>query len=226
MPNGDVAQPLNFWLTRPMPALLAAVVALGAVAPTQPSVAGTYEIHQMEMAGGLELQPNGHFRYAFTYGAVDEEAEGDWTFDGSAVRLTSKPMPNEPTFDLVRDTPAPKCSFSIFADWGKFGWSSPPDVLVTFADSPKELHFAQVDEKGAFHPEKCTVTSVLPLVPMFQVAGEPLNVSPSTGHHLSVRFRPNDLGHVAFRGEPLKLDGSALVWERFDAEIRFLPVRP
>ena len=63
---------------------------LAGAAPTAASVAGTYEIHQMEMAGGLELQPNGHFRYAFTYGAVDEEAEGDWTFDGTAVHLTSK----------------------------------------------------------------------------------------------------------------------------------------
>jgi hypothetical protein len=205
--------------------LLIAVAAL-APPPSQASIAGMYEIHQMEMGGGLELQPNGHFRYGFTYGAVDEEAEGDWAFDGTAVRLTSKPMPTEPTFVLVKDAPAPKCTFSISADWGKFGWSSPPDVLVTFADSPKELHFAQVDEQGVFHPEKCTVASVLPLVPMFQVAGEPLNVSPATGHHLSVRFVANDLGHVAFRGEPLKLDGSALVWERFDAEIRFLRVRP
>jgi len=206
--------------------IVLALLAAAPAAPTQASLAGMYEIHQMEMAGGLELQPNGHFRYGFTYGAVDEEAEGDWAFDGTTVRLTSKPMPLEPTFDLVRDTPAPKCDFAISADWGKFGWSSPPDVLVTFAGSPQELHFAQVDEKGAFHPENCAVTSVLPLVPMFHIPGEPLNVSPTSGHHLNVRFKPNDLGHVAFRSEPLKLDGSGLVWERFDAEIRFLRVRP
>jgi len=41
-----------------------------------------------------------------------------------------------------------------------------------------------------------------------------------------LRFVPNQLGHVAFRGDPLKLDGSTLIWERFDAEIRFLRVRP
>ena len=208
-----------------MPYAIVAAVALGA-APAQSSLAGMYEIHQMEMGGGLELRADGHFRYAFTYGAVNEEAEGDWTFDGSAVHLTSKPMPNEPTFDLVRDTPAAKCKFSISADWGKFGWSSPPNVLVTYQDSPRELHYVDVDEQGAFHPEKCAVTSVLPLVPMFNVPGEPLNVSPASGHHLSVRFRPNDLGHVAFRGEPLKLDGSALVWGRYDTEIRFIRVQP
>ena len=62
-------------------------------ARTHASLAGIYEIHQMEMGGGLELRADGHFRYAFTYGAVDEESEGDWASDGKAVRLTSRPMP-------------------------------------------------------------------------------------------------------------------------------------
>ena len=70
---------------------VAALLIGAAPAPTTAQLAGLYEIHQMEMAGGLELQPNGHFRYGFTYGAVDEEAEGDWTFDGNTVLLTSKP---------------------------------------------------------------------------------------------------------------------------------------
>lgn len=209
-----------------MPALIAAAVALVAAAPTEPSVAGNYEIHQMEMAGGLELQPNGHFRYAFTYGAVDEAAEGDWTFDGTAVHLTSKPMPNEPTFDLVSDTPARKCTLSLVVDWGKFGWSSAPDVLVTYDGTPKELHFARTDQRGTVHLDDCAVTSVLPIVPMFDIPGEPLKVSPTSGHKLSLRFRPNDLGQIAFRNEPLKVEGSDLVLARYDAEIRFIRVRP
>jgi len=203
-----------------------ATLLLALLAPTASSVAGTYEIHQMEMGGALELQPNGHFRYAFTYGAVDESAEGDWTFDGSAVHLTSRPMPKEPTFLLVRDVPAPKCTLSLAVDWGRFGWSSAPDVLVAYAGSPKELHLLQPDERGSVHLGNCAVATVMPLVPMFNAAGAPLNLSPASGHRLSLRFVPNELGHVAFRGEPLKLDGSTLVWERFDAEIRFLRVRP
>jgi hypothetical protein len=205
----------------------AAALLIGAVpALTTADLAGLYEIHQMEMAGGLELQPNGHFRYGFTYGAVDEESEGDWTVDGNAVRLTSKPMPTEPTFDLVRDTAAPKCTLSLAVDWGKFNWSSAPDVLVTYEGTPRELHFLQADEKGTVHLENCAVTTVMPLVPMFRVPGEPLKLSPATGHRLSLRFRPNDLGHIAFRGEPLELDGSGLVMERYDTQIRFVRSRP
>jgi hypothetical protein len=61
---------------------------------------------------------------------------------------------------------------------------------------------------------------------MFRVPGAPIKLSPTTGHKLALKFRPNDLGHVAFRGEPLKLDGSNLVWDRYDAEIRFIRTRP
>lgn len=195
-------------------------------APSIPSLAGRYEIHQMEMGGALELQPNGHFRYALSYGAIDEESEGDWTSDGRIVRLTTRPMPKEPTFDLVRDTAAPKCTLSLSVDWGRFGWSSAPDILVAYDGTSRELHFLQADENGTVHLENCAVTTVIPLVPMFGVPGEPLKVSPATGHRLSLQFRPNDLGHAAFRNEPLKLDGSGLLMERYDAEIRFLRSAP
>ena len=70
-----------------------AALALFAIAAAQPELTGNYEAHQMELAGALELQPNGHFRYALDYGAVSEGAEGDWMVDGATVRLTSKAAP-------------------------------------------------------------------------------------------------------------------------------------
>lgn len=76
--------------------LAVAAILVGAVpAPAVPDLSGYYETQQIEVAAGLELQPGGHFRYVLTYGAVDEGAEGDWTFDGTAVRLTSNPVPPE-----------------------------------------------------------------------------------------------------------------------------------
>lgn len=202
------------------------IAALLLAAPSPAAVAGFYQAQQMEVGAALELQKNGHFRYQFDYGAISEGAEGDWTFDGKTVRLTSKPMPKEPTFDLVRDRPAPRCTLSLSVDWGRFNWSSAPDVLVTYASSPRELHFLQADEKGNVKLPKCAVAQVFPLVPMFRIPGAPIKLNPKTGHRLSLKFRPNELGHVAFRGEPLKLDGSNLLLERYDAEIRFIRARP
>jgi len=71
--------------------LLAAPGCAMAEAPAQ--VAGLYEINQMEMAGGLELQPSGRFRYGFDYGAVSEVSEGKWTVENGTVLLTTDPMP-------------------------------------------------------------------------------------------------------------------------------------
>jgi hypothetical protein len=64
-----------------------------ASAQTAPQFSGLYEINQMEMAGGLELSPDGRFRYAFDYGAVSEESKGRWSVEGDKVLLTTDPMP-------------------------------------------------------------------------------------------------------------------------------------
>ena len=64
-----------------------------ALAKSVPDAAGLYRINQMEMAGGLELSPDGRFRYGFDYGAVSEVSEGNWTFEDGKVVLTTDPMP-------------------------------------------------------------------------------------------------------------------------------------
>ena len=75
--------------------IVAAALGVAASSPagTSAQFAGLYEINQMEMAGGLELRPNGRFRYAFDYGAVSEEAEGSWKVEDGTVLLTTDPMP-------------------------------------------------------------------------------------------------------------------------------------
>jgi len=103
-----------------MQALLAALFLAAAQANAAP-VAGLYEIRQMEMAGGLELTPDGHFRYSLDYGAVSEEGEGSWRADGDAIRLTSDPMPKAPTFEVVKDEPAPKGELVVKLEPPGFG---------------------------------------------------------------------------------------------------------
>ena len=91
---------------------LVVMAALAVAAPAEPlTFAGLYRISQMERAGGLELQPNGRFRYAFDYGAVSEESEGTWAVRDGTVLLTTDPMPPPAQCDrgfasaCFRDTP-------------------------------------------------------------------------------------------------------------------------
>ena len=55
-------------------ALFIAAAAAPAAARTASSLVGVYDGRQMEMAAGLELMADGRFRYALSYGALDEEA--------------------------------------------------------------------------------------------------------------------------------------------------------
>ena len=94
-------------------------VLLVAAAPA--NLAGLYQAQQMEVGAALELQKNGHFRYQLDYGAVSEQAEGYWTTDGKTVRLTSKPMPKQPSYELIRDDPAPKGELMMTLEPPGFG---------------------------------------------------------------------------------------------------------
>jgi len=206
--------------------LLLAALVLAVPAAAASSPAGLYEIHQMEMAGGLELQANGHFRYAFSYGAADEEAEGDWTSDGKTIRLTTRPAPMPPNFELVRDDPAPKGELSLALEPPGFGWEGSIDALVTIAGSGKKARVRTEGDGRIEIPAGVTVTTIEPVVPIYGGTGSPIALSANSGHRLLLRFKPNDLGTAAFKQEPLAIDGNDLLLERYEAVIRFLRVRP
>ena len=85
-------------------ALIVATIIQGTPgAPDMEVLAGTYELSQMEMGGGLVLWPDGRFRYMLDYGNVSEAAEGRWSIEGGNVRLTSKPMNPEVLHDMERN---------------------------------------------------------------------------------------------------------------------------
>lgn len=204
-------------------------VALGLAAaapPAVPSVAGMYEIRQMEMAGGLELQANRHFRYALTYGAVDEEGEGDWTFDGKTVRLTSNPMPKSPNFELVRDDPAPRGELYMTLEDPGFEWGHPLEAVAKVRGEESGFEISGGDGGRVDLTGKPPIEAIAPLMPVYGPTGDIFPLSSDRGHRLQFRFHRNELGKAAFRDEPLSLDGTALVLSRYDAEIRFLRAAP
>jgi hypothetical protein len=194
-------------------------------APAKASPAGLYELHQMEMAGGLELKPNGHFRYALTYGAVDEEGEGDWTFDGKTVQLTSNPMPRAPSFELVRDDPAPKGDLYITLQDPGFEWGHGLEAIV--ADAAKNGFEVIADESGRVDlTGKPLIVVLIPEMPVYGPTSDVFALSADRGHRLLLRFHANDLGKARFDKEPLKKEGADLLMARYDTSFRFVKVRP
>jgi hypothetical protein len=102
---------------RAVPALalpvLAAMVALSGFVRDRPAaatrastpacLAGRYDGGQMELAAALELESGGRFRFALSYGALDELAQGTWRFAEGQVRLT--PTSQVPGTANLADTP-------------------------------------------------------------------------------------------------------------------------
>ena len=202
---------------------VAAVIAL-ALAPAA-GVAGLYRTHQMEVAGGLELKPDGHFRYALSYGAVDEEAEGDWTLDGGTVRLTSKPMPNAPSFELVRDDPAPKGELWMKLEDPGFEWGHPLEAVAK-GESSGGFEISADDSGRVELSGKPAVRAIAPEMPVYGPTGDTLALSPDRGHRLLFRFHRNDLGRARFDREPLERAAGELLLRRYDTTFRFAKVRP
>lgn len=202
-----------------------AFLALAATLAAHASPAGLYRTQQMEVAGALELKANGHFRYALSYGAVDEEGEGDWTAEKGAVRLTSNPMPKPASFELVRDELAAKGELSLILEDPGFEWGHPLKAL------------AQTDSGGVFEIEaddsgkvdltgKSAIKAIAPEMPVFGPTGQLFQLSSDRGHRLTFRFHANDLGKARFDHERLEQVSGDLMLKRYDTIFRFVKVRP
>jgi hypothetical protein len=61
---------------------------------TMEKAAGMYYLQEIkETASGFKLNPDGSFRFFFTYGAVDRYGSGNWTIDNDHVVLQSRRWP-------------------------------------------------------------------------------------------------------------------------------------
>lgn len=200
-----------------------ATAALLLLAPA-PAVAGLYQAHQLEVGAALELKPDGHFAYQLDYGAVSEHAEGDWTFDGKTVRLTTRPAPNPPSFELVRDDPAPAGVLAMSLEPPGFGEAYRLDAIGTDAATGEKGRVTS-DEQGYVEAGVHKLSAVDPLVPVYGIVGGHFPLSADRGHRLLLRFHANELGKAAFDGEALRLTGPTLVLNRYASEIRFIRTR-
>lgn len=199
------------------------VIAALLLAPA-PAVAGLYQSQQMEVGAALELKADGRFRYQLDYGAVSEQAEGTWTSDGKAVRLTSKPGSKPPAFELVRDDPAPAGELTVNVEAPGLGGYR-LDAIATDAKTGEKGRVT-VDSDGKVDSGGRTISVLEPMVPIYGTIAGRFPLDARRGHRLLLRFRANDLGTAAFSNEPLSITPRGLVLNRYDQAIRFIRVRP
>jgi hypothetical protein len=186
------------------------------------SFAGTYDGNQMEMAARLVLGEDGRYRYALSCGAVDEFSSGTWTGEAAGVVLTSDPSLS-PEFEYLGAEPG----------------TGPADALTIRIEGPVTLPLSlfrvvatRADGSSfetAFENEALTipvapgadVTSVQLTLPMFEIAGDPVEIAQAAGNRLYFAFQPNDLGFTVFNRAVLPWVNDALVLERYGRTIEF-----
>jgi hypothetical protein len=206
-------------------ALLLAFLSPVSVAAQQtepPSLAGTYDGSQTEMAATLELGEDGRYRYALSYGAVDEFSAGTWTRQEGGIVLNSDPS-SPSRFELLGTEDGsgagdavtlrleglgnlPPALFGAIVERGD-GTSSAFD----FSEQSLEIPVAEGDR----------VLSVSLALPMYEVRGEPVSVPDPAGKVLYFAFHANDLGFKAFDNALLFESDGLLLLERFGRDIVF-----
>src|SRR5580700_3472511 len=167
--------------------LAAAASAIAARAMAQsPSLVGTYDGGQREMAVALELLADGRFRYALAYGALDEQAAGKWSLRGDQVLLTSDPV-RAPRFVLVSQGKGAPGLLRVDLDVPKGVSRQYFDALITKVNGQTERK--QLAEDGLSSPFAAAEapTAIRLLLPMFEVASGPVRRDANSGY--SIRFR-------------------------------------
>jgi hypothetical protein len=216
---------------RNMLALVGSIVLVLAAASTAPAVAqstslvGTYDGSQMEIAAGLELRADGRFRYALSYGALDEEAAGTWTVSGGQVLLTSDRVV-APRFVLVSRGRSGDGVLQIGLDVPKGLSRQYFDAVITSANGQTQRKQLSDDGLSWRFTSANVPTNVRMLLPLFSIISASVQVDPSSGYSLRFRFEPNDLGKVAFQATPLKIVNAELLLDRHGRTIRFRRSRP
>ena len=82
------------------------------------------------------------------------------------------------------------------------------------------------DDEGVVEAGSHRLVAIDPLVPVYGTVAAHFPLSGDRGHRLLLRFHANDLGTAAFDREPLAVTPRGLVLNRYEAEIRFIRVRP
>ena len=194
-------------------------------APTRASLAGDYVGGQMEVGAELALLPDGHFRYQLAYGALDESARGTWEFKEGAVYLTTVPAVVPPHFAVLSDKPDPRGGLWITLSNAAIMEGLVQTVYLLYGDAPPSDKnppaVADVAPDGHVPlPNNRMPRAIILAIPIVSVIDKPIPLTGTGGHHLTVRFEPNDIGKADFRALRLDIQDGVLVMTRPDLELQ------
>jgi hypothetical protein len=196
-----------------------AVAQAAAPAITRAMLVGMYNGGQMEVGAQLLLKADGHFGYELAYGALDESATGTWEFKDGAVFLTTVPAVVPPRFVVESDQPDPRGGLWLKLSNGPLMEGANQRVYLIYGpkDQPDMVEVAE-DGHVPFPGDRRPTAFVLE-IPVYPVQAQPIPLSGSGGHRITVRFEANGIGKADFRATKLSIENGVLVMPRRDLEL-------
>jgi hypothetical protein len=188
----------------PMPRALLLLAWLALVAAGPADIAGQYALRGVrEAAGGIELLADGRFRYGFSYGALDETAEGRWTFDGRRVRLNTDPRPAPPSWRMLPAEAGDPALFQLMLQ-SPAGKPIPNiEVSVRMADGSVETAQTRQDWLEAPLDGRHVPVSVRFHIPVHEVTSPEFPLDVGAARRIRIQLDPGGLGIRDFHDWPL-----------------------
>lgn len=150
-----------------------------------------------ELAAQLEIRADGHFAYALSYGALDEQAEGIWAATEKGVALTTRPRPKPPEFRLDHQGSEGDAPFHIVVRWPDGRGLAGVDFRMGFANGTVLDGYTQADGWTLGESALGMPLWIELIEPMHGFTSPRFPISADT-HSMAVTLAPNDMGIAAF----------------------------
>ena len=211
-------------------ALLLAAALFLPVAPAdaRSPYAGRYRVAAgPDIAGRLELEPDGRFRYVLSAGALDQHAEGSWTETGGDIRLTTDPKPVPPSFargpdakpEEGKDAPTLHVRLADGRDLAGI------DFRLGLTGGTSMAGYTQAEGWSFEAPGDQTIAWVELVEPIYGVVSPRFVLDPPAAGGLVFVLTPNDIAIADFRNDRLERRTDDFVLHLGDRALRMIRER-
>ncbi|QGN54730.1 hypothetical protein [Novosphingobium sp. Gsoil 351] len=185
-------------------ALLSLILAFACPAEARSPYAGRYRVAEgPDVAGGLELGADGHFRYFLSAGALDQHADGTWTETGGDIRLTTDPRPVPPSFARGPDAmpEAGKDAPTIHVRLADGRDLAGVDFRIGLTTGASMAGYTQAEGWSFEEQGEKRIVWVELVEPIYDVASPRFIIDPPAAGGLVFVLTPNDIEVVDFRND-------------------------